>query len=154
MLADMKAGRMKRVIVKEMSRFARDYLQVRMYSDILLPEFGVHFIAVHAGVDSTRGVSEFPAIRNVFNEIYARDQTQKIRATWQSKGRSGEHLTTLRTYGYMKSTEETQKLMVDEEGAAVVLKIFYLCASGKGPTQIAKLRKEQEILQPTAYCHA
>ena len=66
MLADIKAGRIKRVIVKDMSRFGRDYLQVGMYTDVVFPEFGVHFIAVNDGVDSTRGESEFTAIRNVF----------------------------------------------------------------------------------------
>lgn len=69
MLADIKAGRIKRVIVKDMSRFGRDYLQVGMYTDVVFPEFGVHFIAVNDGVDSTRGESEFTAIRNVFKNI-------------------------------------------------------------------------------------
>ena len=82
MLADVKAGKISRVIVKDMSRFGRDYLQVGMYTDILFPDFGVHFIAVNDGVDSTRGDNEFTAIRNVFNEMYARDTSKKIRATW------------------------------------------------------------------------
>ena len=154
MLADIKAGRIKRVIVKDMSRFGRDYLQVGMYTDVVFPEFGVHFIAVNDGVDSTRGESEFTAIRNVFNEMYARDTSKKIRATWQSKGKSGEHLTTIPPYGYMKSPADKKKWIVDEEAAAVVQKIFSLCASGKGPTQIAKWLKQQQILNPTAYCHA
>ena len=154
MLADIKAGRIKRVIVKDMSRFGRDYLQVGMYTDVVFPEFGVHFIAVNDGVNSTRGESEFTAIRNVFNEMYARDTSKKIRATWQSKGKSGEHLTTIPPYGYMKSPEDKKKWIVDEEAAAVVQKIFSLCASGKGPTQIAKWLKQQQILNPTAYCHA
>ena len=154
MLADIKAGRIKRVIVKDMSRFGRDYLQVGMYTDVVFPEFGVHFIAVNDGVDSTRGESEFTAIRNVFNEMYARDTSKKIRATWQSKGKSGEHLTTIPPYGYMKSPEDKKKWIVDEEAAAVVQKIFSLCASGKGPTQIAKWLKQQQILNPTAYCRA
>mgnify|MGYP000797680305 FL=1 len=134
--------------------FGRDYLQVGMYTDVVFPEFGVHFIAVNDGVDSTRGESEFTAIRNVFNEMYARDTSKKIRATWQSKGKSGEHLTTIPPYGYMKSPEDKKKWIVDEEAAAVVQKIFSLCASGKGPTQIAKWLKQQQILNPTAYCHA
>ena len=90
-----KAGKIKRVIVKDMSRFGRDYLQVGFYTDMLFPDFGVHFIAVNDGVDSTRGENEFTAIRNVFNEMYARDTSKKIRATWQSKGKSGEHLMTI-----------------------------------------------------------
>jgi len=71
MLADIKAGKITRVIVKDMSRLGRDYLQVGMYTDIVFPEHNVHFIAVNDGVDSTRGENEFTAIRNVFNEWYA-----------------------------------------------------------------------------------
>ena len=141
MLADIKAGKIKRVIVKDMSRFGRDYLQVGMYTDVLFPEFGVHFIAVNDGVDSIRGENEFTAIRNVFNEMYARDTSKKIRATWQSKGKSGEHLTTIPPYGYIKDPEDKKKWIVDEEAAAVVQKIFSLCVDGLGPTQIAKWLK-------------
>jgi hypothetical protein len=68
-----------------MSRLGRDYLQVGMYTDIVFPEYGVHFVAVNDGVDSTRGENEFTAIRNVFNEMFARDTSKKIKATWQNK---------------------------------------------------------------------
>lgn len=151
MLADIKAGKIKRVIVKDMSRFGRDYLQVGMYTDVLFPEFGVHFIAVNDGVDSTRGENEFTAIRNVFNEMYARDTSKKIRATWQSKGKSGEHLSTNPPYGYMKDPENKKKWIVDDEAAAIVQKVFCLCIEGLGPTQIAKWLREQQILCPSAY---
>ena len=154
MLADIKAGKIKRVIVKDMSRFGRDYLQVGFYTDMLFPDFGVHFIAVNDGVDSTRGENEFTAIRNVFNEMYARDTSKKIRATWQSKGKSGEHLTTIPPYGYMKDPDNKKKWIIDEEAAAVVQQIFALCVSGMCPTQIAKWLEKHEIYNPTAYSQA
>ena len=154
MLADIKAGKIKRVIVKDMSRFGRDYLQVGFYTDMLFPDFGVHFIAVNDGVDSTRGENEFTAIRNVFNEMYARDTSKKIRATWQSKGKSGEHLTTIPPHGYMKDPNNKKKWIIDEEAAAVVQQIFALCVSGMGPTQIAKWLEKHEIYNPTAYSQA
>lgn len=154
MLADIKAGKIKRVIVKDMSRFGRDYLQVGFYTDMLFPDFGVHFIAVNDGVDSTRGENEFTAIRNVFNEMYARDTSKKIRATWQSKGKSGENLTTIPPYGYMKDPDNKKKWIIDEEAAAVVQQIFALCVSGMGPTQIAKWLEKHEIYNPTAYSQA
>ena len=150
-LADIKAGKIKRVIVKDMSRFGRDYLQVGFYTDMLFPDFGVHFIAVNDGVDSTRGENEFTAIRNVFNEMYARDTSKKIRATWQSKGKSGEHLTTIPPYGYMKDPDNKKKWIIDEEAAAVVQQIFALCVSGMGPTQICHWLEKSEILNPTFY---
>ena len=154
MLADIKAGKIKRVIVKDMSRFGRDYLQVGFYTDMLFPDFGVHFIAVNDGVDSTRGENEFTAIRNVFKEMYACDTSKKIRATWQSKGKSGEHLTTIPPYGYMKDPDNKKKWIIDEEAAAVVQQIFALCVSGMGPTQIAKWLEKHEIYNPTAYSQA
>lgn len=153
LLADIKAGKIKRVIVKDMSRFGRNYLQVGMYTEMLFPEYGVHFIAVNDGVDSVRGDSEFTAIRNVFNEMYAKDTSKKIKATWQSKGRSGEHLTTIPPYGYIKDPEDKKKWIVDEDAAAVVQKIFALCVDGLGPTQIAKWLRQNQILNPTAYAH-
>lgn len=153
MLADIKVGKIKRVVVKDMSRFGRNYLQVGMYTEMLFPEYGVHFIAVNDGVDSVRGDSEFTAIRNVFNEMYAKDTSKKIRATWQSKGRSGEHLTTIPPYGYKKDPENKKRWIVDEEAAAVVQKIFALCMDGMGPTQIAKWLQENKVLSPVAYCY-
>lgn len=154
MLADVKAGKISRVIVKDMSRLGRDYLQVGMYTDILFPDFGVHFIAVNDGVDSTRGDNEFTAIRNVFNEMYARDTSKKIRATWQSKGKSGERLTTIPPYGYQKDPEDKKKWIIDPEAAAIVQKIFSLCVDGFGPTQICRWLQEHEVMNPTAYCKA
>ena len=151
MLADIKTGKISRVIVKDMSRLGRDYLQVGMYTDIVFPEFGVHFVAMNDGVDSTRGENEFAAIRNVFNEMFARDTSKKIRATWQSKGKSGEYLSTNPPYGYTKDPNDKKKWIVDEEAAAVVQKIFSLCVDGKGPTQIAKWLRENQVLTPSAY---
>jgi DNA invertase Pin-like site-specific DNA recombinase len=152
MLSDIKAGRIVRVVVKDMSRFGRDYLQVGMYTDMLFPDFGVHFVAVNDGVDSMRGDNEFTAIRNVFNEMYARDTSKKLLATWQSKGKSGEHLTTRPPYGYMKDPSDKRKWVVDEEAAAVVQKIFSLCMDGMGPTKIANWLRAQRILCPPARC--
>ncbi|MCL2884211.1 MAG: recombinase family protein [Oscillospiraceae bacterium] len=151
MLADVKAGKVARVIVKDMSRFGRDYLQVGMYTDIVFPEYGVHFVAVNDGVDSTRGENEFAAIRNVFNEMFARDTSKKIRSTWQSKGKSGEHLATTPPYGYMKSPADKKRWVIDEGAAAVVQKMYSLCMAGKGPAMIATWLQEHKILCPSAY---
>ena len=153
MLADIKAGKIKRVVVKDMSRLGRNYLQVGMYTEMVFPEYGVHFIAVNDGVDSIKGDSEFTAIRNVFNEMFAKDTSKKIKATWQSKGRSGEHLCTIPPYGYMKDPEDKKRWIVDEEAAAIVQKIFSLCVDGLGPTQIAKWLQQNNVLNPTAYAH-
>jgi len=151
MLADIKASKIARVIVKDMSRFGRDYLQVGMYTDIVFQEYGVHFVAVNDGVDSTRGDNEFTAIRNVFNEMYARDTSKKLKATWLNKGKSGEHLCVRPPYGYKKAPDNKKKWIIDEEAAAVVQKIFSLCVAGMGPTQIANWLRERRIPCPTAH---
>jgi len=151
MLADIKAGKVKRVIVKDMSRLGRDYLQVGMYTDVVFPEYGVHFIAVNDGVDSTKGENEFNAIRNVFNEMFARDTSKKIKATWQNKGKSGERLCNIAPYGYIKDPNDKKKWLIDEEAAAVVQTVFKLCLEGRGPAQIANWLHDNQILTPSAY---
>ncbi|NBH81174.1 recombinase, partial [Clostridiaceae bacterium] len=100
-LADIKAGKIKRVVVKDMSRLGRNYLQVGMYTEMVFPEYGVHFIAVNDGVDSIKGDSEFTAIRNVFNEFYARDTSKKIRTVKQAKAQKGERVNGQVPYGYI-----------------------------------------------------
>ena len=97
----MEAGIVKRVIIKDMSRFGRDYLQVGMYTEIMFPEHDVHFIAVNDGVDSTQGDNEFTPFRNIINEWYAKDTSKKIRAVMKVKGNAGEHLTTRLVHIYM-----------------------------------------------------
>jgi DNA invertase Pin-like site-specific DNA recombinase len=150
MLADIKAGIISRVLVKDMSRFGRDYLQVGMFTDVLFPSLGVHFIAVNDSVDSKRGDNEFAAIRNIFNEMYARDTSKKIRATWQNKGRS-DHLTVHPPYGYITDPDNPKHWIVDEPSAAIVQQIFSFCMEGLGTTQIADHLREQKVLCPTAY---
>lgn len=85
--------------------------------------------------------------------MFAKDTSKKIKATWQSKGRSGEHLCTIPPYGYMKDPEDKKRWIVDEEAAAIVQKIFALCVDGLGPTQIAKWLQQSNVLNPTAYAH-
>jgi DNA invertase Pin-like site-specific DNA recombinase len=151
MLSDIKEGRITRVIVKDMSRLGRDYLQVGMFTDILFPELGVHFVAVNDGVDSKRGDSEFTAIRNIFNEMYASDTSKKTKSVLHAKGKSGGRLSVKPPYGYIKAPDAKDKWLVDEEAAAVVQKIFSLCAGGMGPRKIAKWLREHEVLCPSAY---
>lgn len=151
MLSDIKAGKVSTVIVKDMSRLGRDYLQVGMYTDVIFPEFNVRFIAVNDGVDSTKGDNEFAAIRNIFNEMYARDTSKKVISTLQSKGKSGDYTTSNPPYGYKKNPDNPRSWLIDEEAAAVVQKIFQLCIDGLGPTQIANWLEENKVLSPTAY---
>lgn len=151
MIADVEAGKVKRVIVKDMSRLGRDYLQVGMYTEIFFPEHDVHFIAVNDGVDSNQEDNEFTPFRNIINEWYAKDTSKKIRAVKRSKGMAGEHIGSHPPYGYMKNPENKKEWIMDEEAAEVVREIFRLCVGGYGPTQIANILTERKILCPTYY---
>lgn len=147
MLADIEAGYVKTVIVKDMSRFGRNYLEVGMYTEIRFPELGVRFVAINDGVDSEdQSDNDFTPFRNIINEWYAKDTSKKIRAVMHAKGMSGGRLTNLIPYGYVKG--EDGKLVKDEETAPVVQMIFQLCAEGYGPGKIARILKEREIKTP------
>ena len=151
MIADVEAGKVKRVIVKDMSRLGRDYLQVGMYTEIFFPEHDDHFIAVNDGVDSNQEDNEFTPFRNIINEWYAKDTSKKIRAVKRSKGMAGEHIGSHPPYGYMKNPENKKEWIIDEEAAEVVREIFRLCVGGYGPTRIAHILTERKILCPTYY---
>lgn len=151
MIADIEAGLVKRVIIKDMSRFGRDYLQVGMYTEIMFPEHDIHFIAVNDGVDSSQGDNEFTPFRNIINEWYAKDTSKKIRAVMKVKGNAGEHLATMPPYGYMKSPDNKKQWIRDEEAAQVVYEIGLYVMDGFGPTQIAKKLHARKILTPAAH---
>ncbi len=148
----IESGKVGTVIVKDMSRLGRNYLQVGMYTDIVFPENDVRFIAVNDNVDSAVQTEfDMTPIRNFCNELYARDTAKKIKSTFRMKGESGKHLTTNPPFGFVKDAENKDKWLIDEEAAQTVRYIFKLCYDGLGPTQIAKKLKAEKVLTPTAY---
>ena len=146
MLADIEAGLVGTVIVKDMSRLGRNYLQVGMYTEMIFPQNGVRFIAINDGVDSAQGDNDFAPLRNIFNEWLVRDTSKKIRAVKRSKGMSGKPVTSKPVYGYLM--DEDENFIIDEEAAPVVKQIYSLCLAGNGPTKIARMLTEQEIPTP------
>ena len=146
MLADIEAGKVGTVIVKDMSRLGRNYLQVGMYTEMVFPQKGVRFIAINDGVDSAQGDNDFAPLRNIFNEWLVRDTSKKIRAVKRSKGMSGKPITSKPVYGYLM--DEDENFIIDEEAAPVVKQIYNLCLAGNGPTKIARMLTEQQIPTP------
>lgn len=146
MLADIEAGYIYWVAVKDMSRFGRDYLQVGMYTEVLFPEKDIRFVAINDGVDSEKGDNDFTPLRNLFNEWYARDTSKKIRAVVKAKGMAGKRLSYLPPYGYIMGDEENW--IIDDETGPVVKEIFALCLSGLGPTKIANILTAKNIPTP------
>ena len=152
MIAEMDAGRIGTVIVKDMSRLGRDYLKVGFYTEVAFPEADVRFIAINNGVDSAnQQESDLTPFINIFNEFYAKDTSKKIRAVFKAKGQSGKPLCTNPPYGYKKAPDDKTRWIVDDEAAAVVKEIFHLCMSGYGPTQIAKELRKRRIETPAEY---
>ena len=148
----IEAGEVGTVIVKDMSRLGRNYLQVGMYTDIVFVENDVRFIAVNDNVDSAVQTEfDMTPIRNFCNELYARDTAKKIKSTFKMKGESGRHLTTNPPFGYVKDEHDKDRWLIDEEAAKTVRYIFKLCCDGFGPTQIANRLKQEQVLTPTAY---
>ena len=149
MLADIEAGKVGTVIVKDMSRVGRDYLKVGQVME-LLRQKGVRLIAVNDGVDSFRGEDDFTPFRNIMNEYYLRDTSRKIKSVFQAKGKSGKHVTGTVIYGYLWN-EARDKWLVDPEAAEIVKRIFAMTIDGCGPYQIASKLKMEKVLIPSAY---
>lgn len=152
MIADVESGRIGTIIIKDMSRFGRDYLKVGYYTEIMFPEADVRFIAINNGIDSANQAdSDFTPFLNIINEWYAKDTSKKIRAVFKSKGQSGKPLCTNPPYGYIKDPKDKLHWIIDEKAAEVVRDIFRLCMAGFGPTQIAKQLEKRCIDTPTVH---
>ena len=149
-LEDVGAGRVKTLITKDRSRLGRDRLKLGFLTEILFPQHDVRYIAIHDNTDSEREYDIAPLI-DLFNEWFVRNTSKKIRAVWQSKGKSGKRLAVIPPYGYRKAEGGEGQLVIDEESAAVVRRIFRLCVDGHGPAQIARLLNSERILNPSAY---
>lgn len=150
MLEDMDAGYVSTLIIKDMSRLGRDYLQSGYYTESYFPDRNIRFIAINDGVDSINGDNEFIPFRNIMNEMYARDISRKVRSAHRIRGNMGEPLGQP-PYGYMKSPENKKKWIIDPPAAAVVRKIFRLFLEGKGIDTIARMMQEDGHLNCTAY---
>ena len=152
LLTEIEAGRVGTVIVKDMSRFGRNYLQVGFYTEMMFPKKNVRFIAVNNGVDSVNPAdNDFTPFLNSMNEWYAKDTSKKIKAVFKAKTRDGKRVSGAVPYGYYRKPEDKQTLYVDEASASVVRRIFQLACDGMGATAIADTLSEDKILIPSAY---
>ena len=150
LLEDIEMGYVSVIIVKDMSRLGRDYLQVGYYTDTYFPDRNIRFIAVNDCVDSADGENELAPFRNVMNEMYARDISRKVRSSHRLRGNAGEPLSQP-PYGYLKSPENKKKWIIDPEAAEIVRRVFRLCIEGKGNETIARMLQEDKVLVPMAY---
>ena len=152
MIADIEDGKVNCVVVKDLSRFGRDYIDTGRYLERYFPELGVRFISVTDSIDSMKQAYDMLLpIKNIFNEQYARDISKKIQATVKSKQKAGEFIGAFTSYGYKKSPVNKNKLVIDDYAADVVRRIFSLYIQGYGKQRIAKLLNAEGILCPAEY---
>lgn len=154
LLDDAKTGVINTIIVKDLSRFGRNYIEVGQYIDYVFPAFGIRFIAIQDNVDTENrdsGTMEMMPIMNVFNEWHAANTSKKIRAVWKAKANEGVFHGKKACYGYIKSTNNKGTFMIDEEVAPIVVRIFEMYASGISPKRISEILNEENIPCPGQY---
>ncbi|MCI8728680.1 MAG: recombinase family protein [Clostridia bacterium] len=156
LLDDAKTGVINTIIVKDLSRFGRNYIEVGQYLDYVFPAFGIRFIAIQDNVDTANRESnamEMMPIMNVFNEWHAANTSKKIRAVRQSNAKAGIYSAKKASYGYVKGADKKRTPTIDEETAPVVRRIFEMYASGISPKNIADILNAEDIPSPGRYAY-
>ena len=152
LIEDIEAGKVAHVLVKDLSRIGRDYLQTGFYTEVIFRKYNIHFVAIGNSVDSDDPTSsEFAPFVNIMSEWYLRDLSRKQRTAIRLKGESGKPTTNRVIYGYKKDPNEKYHWLIDEEAAEVIHKIFRLTIEGKGPYDIARILFDSKVDTPAVY---
>lgn len=154
MLEDAQTGRIDTIVVKDLSRFGRNYIQVGQYIDYIFPAYGIRFIALSDNIDTAdRGSTamDMMPIMNVFNEWHAANTSKKIRAVQAANQRAGKYTNWGYPFGYKAGTDEFRTAVIDEEAAKVVRRIFEMRAQGDSPRKIIRVLTDEGIPNPTNY---
>lgn len=154
LLEDAKSGRIDTIIVKDLSRFGRNYIEVGQYIDYIFPAYGIRFIAINDNVDTADRSStamDMMPIMNVFNEWHAANTSKKIRAVLQASQRSGKYTNWNYPYGYKAGTDDNRTAVIDEEAATVVRRIYGLRLEGHSARTIARILTDEKIPNPATY---
>lgn len=152
LIKEIEAGRVETLIVKDMSRLGRNYLQVGFYTEILFPQKNIHFLAINNNIDSENPTdNDFTPFLNIMNEWYAKDTSNKIKAVVDARMKDGKRCSGSIPFGYNRLPSDKQTLVVDPVAAEVVRRIFQLANEGKSPRAIAGILTEDKVLIPSAY---
>lgn len=148
----IRAGNINCIVVKDLSRFGRNYIEAGEYLEKIFPFMGVRFVSINDGLDNEDDKSNMDALivslKNLMNDVYAKDISQKIISSLRTKQKNGEYIGGLPIYGYKKSTEDYHRLVIDEETAPIIRDIFKWKAEGMGDTVIARRLNEMGIPSP------
>ena len=156
LLDDAKTGVINTIIVKDLSRFGRNYIEVGQYVDYVFPAFGIRFIAIQDNVDTENrdsGAMEMMPIMNVFNEWHAANTSKKIRAVKKAHAKEGIYTAKKAAYGYKIGTDKKRTPVIDEETAPIVRRIFEMYASGISPIKIAETLNLEGVMSPAVYAY-
>ena len=150
LIAEVEAGHVSTIVVKNLDRMGRDYLRVGLYME-QFRDCGVRLIAVNDGIDTLCGEDDFTPFRAILAEWYARDTSKKIRAVFKSRMEAGYHCSGSIPYGYLHDPDDRQQWIVDSQAAKVIRRIFQLVIDGKGVYQIADILAADKVPIPTAH---
>lgn len=151
MIQDIEDKKINLVITKDLSRLGRDYIMTGKYTEIYFPSKSVRYIAINDGYDSNSPYTDIAPFKNVLNEMYARDISKKIRSSFLTKMHEGNYIGNFAPYGYKKDPNNKNHLILDDESAAVVKKIFDMGEKGHAPIEIARYLNNIGILTPSQY---
>lgn len=152
LIKEVEAGNVGTIIVKDMSRLGRNYLQVGFYTEVLFPKKDVRFLAINNSIDSNNASdNEFAPFLNIMNEWYAKDTSNKIKAVFDARMKGGKRCSGSIPYGYNRLATDKQTLVIDPVASEVVKRIFLLANEGKSPRAIAELLTEEKVLIPSAH---
>ena len=147
MLEHLKTGKANMVITKDLSRLGRDMTESSHYAERYFPEHGIRYLAPGSNFDSEEDNLMAP-FQFAMNDVYLRDTSRKVKQTLNTKRNNGKYVA-CPPYGYRKRDDDSKRLVPDEETKGVVQRIFKLCAEGKGPNQIARILRDDHVLNPT-----
>ncbi len=151
MLEDARHGLIDLILVKDLSRLGRDFIEVGRYTDVIFPSLGCRFVSVLDCLDSEGDNTDMLHFRSLMNDYHLKDLSGKIKSVLHAKMRSGQYIAAYAPYGYRKSAEDRHRLVIDEEAAAVVRRMFELRRTGMAYGKIAGVLNSEGILSPRWY---
>ena len=151
MLEDARNGVIDLILVKDLSRLGRDYVEVGRYVDVVFPSLGCRFVSVLDCLDSEGDSTEMLHFRSLMNDYHLRDLSEKVKSILYSKKASGQYVSSYTPYGYRKSAEDRHKLVIDEYAAGIVRRIYDMRLAGTAYGQIAAALNREGITSPRIY---
>ena len=149
LLSDIEEDRVGTLIVKDMSRLGRNYLEVGFYTEMLFPKKRVRFIAINSNVDSANpNYNDFSPFINIMNEWYAKDTSNKIKSIFDARMREGKRVCSSVPYGYYRDPADKQHLLINPVSSAVVVRVFEMMAAGMNTTEICEVLTRDKVLIP------